>query len=42
MSKNIVFNKYYKKLRNNVFNDIDINEFMEIWTKFKRLKFQMK
>ena len=42
MSKNIVFNKYYKRLRNNVFNDIDINEFMEIWTKFKRLKFQYR
>lgn len=42
MSKNIVLNKYYKKLRNNVFDDIDINEFMEIWQKFKRLKMQYR
>lgn len=42
MSKNIVFNKYYRRLRNNIFNNIDINEFMEIWSKFKRLKFQYK
>lgn len=42
MSKNIVLNKYYRKLRNNVFNDIEINEFMEIWSKFKRLKMQYR
>lgn len=42
MSKNIVLNKYYRKLRKNIFTDIDINEFMEVWLKFKRLKFQYR
>lgn len=40
MKKNVVLNKYYRNLRNNVFQDIDIGEFMEIWLKFKRLKIQ--
>lgn len=42
MRKNIVLNKYYRKLRNNVFSEIDINEFMDIWLKFKRLKLQYR
>ena len=42
MSKNIVLNKYYRKLRRNVFNEIDISEFIEIWSKFKKLKFQYR
>ena len=42
MSKNIIFNKYYKKLRKNIFSDIELNEFLEIWSKFKKLKFQYK
>lgn len=42
MSKNIVLNKYYRHLRKNVFNNIDIDEFMEIWIKFKRLKLQYR
>ena len=42
MKNNVVFNKYYRNLRNNVFSDIDINEFMEIWLKFKRLKMQYR
>lgn len=42
MSKNIVLNKYYRHLRKNIFSNIDIDEFMEIWTKFKRLKLQYR
>ena len=42
MKRNIILNKYYKKLRNNIFNDLEINEFIEIYTKFKRLKIQYK
>lgn len=42
MKKNVVLNKYYRNLRKNVFNDIDMNEFIEIWLKFKRLKIQYR
>lgn len=42
MKNNIVLNKYYRNLRKNVFSDVDINEFMDIWLKFKRLKFQYR
>ena len=42
MRKNIVLNKYYRHLRKNVFSNIDIDEFMEIWIKFKRLKLQYR
>ncbi len=42
MKKNIVFNKYYKNLRENIFNDLEIQEFLSIYTKFKRLNTQYK
>lgn len=42
MNKNIVFNKYYRNLRTNVFDTLEFSEFMEVYTKFKRLNFQYK
>jgi len=42
MSKNIVFNKYYRNLRNNVFDKLEFSEFMEVHSKFKKLNFQYK
>lgn len=42
MSKNIVFNKYYRNLRTNVFDRLEFNDFMEVYAKFKRLNFQYK
>lgn len=42
MSKNIIFNKYYRNLRNNIFDRLEFNEFMEVYAKFKRLNFQYK
>lgn len=41
-NKNIVLNKYYKDLRENIFNKLEINEFMEVYEKFKRLSFQYR
>lgn len=40
--KDITINKYYKNLRKNVFQDISIEEFMEVFNKFKKLKFDYK
>lgn len=42
MNKNIVFNKYYRNLRTNVFDRLEFSEFMEVYAKFKRLNFQYK
>lgn len=42
MNKNIIFNKYYRNLRNNIFDRLEFNEFMEVYAKFKRLNFQYK
>lgn len=42
MKKNIVLNKYYRNLRENVFYTLDIQEFLEVYTKFKRLNIQYK
>lgn len=42
MKKNVIYNKYYKNLRNNVFQDLDIPEFMEIYSKFTKLKLQYR
>lgn len=39
--KNIVFNKYYKHLRKD-FSNLQIQEFLDVYTKAKRLKFQYK
>lgn len=40
--KNIVLNKYYRNLRKNVFYDLPIEEFTEVFCKFKKLKFDYK
>ena len=40
--KNIILNKYYKKLRKNVFPNLSIDEFMEVFKKFKKLKFDYR
>ncbi len=42
MKGNINLNKYYKKLRLEIFKDLSISEFIEIYTRFKRLKMQYK
>lgn len=42
MKKNIVLNKYYRDLRKNVFNDLEMQEFIQVYTKYKRLKFQYR
>ena len=40
--KDITLNKYYKYLRKYTFNDLPMEEFMEIFQKFKKLKFDYK
>lgn len=40
--KNIVLNKYYKNLRNDVFSELPIEEFIEVYTKYKKFKIQYK
>lgn len=40
--KNIVLNKYYRNLRKNVFDKLEMQEFLEVYTKFKRLNIQYK
>lgn len=42
MKKNIIFNRYYRYLRSNVFQDLDIADFMEVYAKFKRLSMQYR
>lgn len=42
MKKNIVLNKYYRDLRENVFNNLEIQEFLEVYMRFKRLNIQYK
>ena len=42
MKKNIVFNKYYRRLRRDVFPDLPLNEFKEVYANFKRLRIQYK
>lgn len=42
MKKSMVFNKYYRNLRKNVFNTLDIKEFAEVYSKFKRLSIQYR
>ena len=42
MKKNIVLNKCYRNLRTNIFSDLDLQEFAEVYIKFKKLKFQYK
>ena len=42
MFKNRIFNRYYRNLRQNVFDYLDLQEFMEVFSKFQRLKFQYR
>lgn len=42
MSKNMVFNKYYRHLRKDIFSDLTVEDFMEVFEKFKKLKFDYK
>lgn len=41
-NKNITLNKYYRHLRNDVFQNLSIEEFGEVFEKFKKLKFDYK
>lgn len=40
--KDITMNKYYRDLRKNVFEQLPIEEFTEVFMKFKKLKFDYK
>lgn len=40
--RDITMNKYYKKLRKDIFSDLTLEEFMETFEKFKKLKFDYK
>ena len=40
MKKNIVFNKYYRNLRQNIFPNIPIDVFNNVWENYKRLRRQ--
>lgn len=40
--KNVVLNKYYRNLRENVFDKLEVQEFIEVYTKFKKLNIQYK
>ena len=42
MKKNIIFNKYYRNLRQNVFSKLDMKEFTKVYAKFKRLSIQYR
>lgn len=42
MRKNKVYNKYYRYLRHNVFSDLELSEFAEVFSKFTRLKLQYR
>lgn len=40
--KKILFNKKYKNLRFNTFKDLEFNEFLEIYSRYKKLSFQYR
>lgn len=40
--KDMTLNKYYRNLRKDVFSDLNIEEFTEVFKKFKKLKFDYK
>ena len=42
MKKDITMNKYYKHLRKDIFSNLSIEEFTEVFEKFKKLKFDYK
>lgn len=42
MKKDVIFNKYYMNLRTNIFSDLDLKEFTEVYVKYKKFNFQYK
>ena len=38
--RNKIYNKYYRNLRENVFSDLELSDFLEVFSKFQRLKMQ--
>lgn len=40
--RDISLNKYYRNLRKDVFSDLSLDEFLEVFEKFKKLKFDYK
>lgn len=42
MKKNVVLNKYYRNLRNNVFSNLELDEFLDVFSKFRRLTIQYR
>lgn len=42
MSKNMIFNKYYRHLRKDIFSELSVDDFAEVFEKFKKLKFDYK
>lgn len=42
MRKHVVFNKYYRNLKNNVFSNLEVKEFMEVYSKFCNLTIQYR
>lgn len=42
MKRNRVYNKYYRYLRQNIFSDLDLSEFADVFSKFMRLKIQYR
>ncbi|MFR8104035.1 MAG: hypothetical protein ACLU8F_02970 [Clostridia bacterium] len=40
--KNFIFNKYYRHLRSDIFNSLDISDFVEVYSKFRRLSLQYR
>lgn len=41
-NKNITLNKYYRDLKKNSFSELKIDEYIEVFEKFKKLKFDYK
>ena len=40
--KDVTLNKYYKHLRKDIFSNLSIEEFIEVFEKFKKLKFDYR
>lgn len=40
--RNVIENKHLKYLRQNIFEQLEMSEFMEVWLKYKRLKMQYR
>ncbi len=42
LKRDITMNKYYKQLRKDIFYDLSLEEFIDTFEKFKKLKFDYK